>query len=742
MGQPSNLLLASRTILEYPKVLGALATRALTPFGAELARNLAPAGGLQTALLLQRETSEAKSVLYAHGLPPLDSVSDILPSLQAADKGATLDAPALLAVADCVRGLNLFHAYLAAHLPPQGTLDFVRRGVVPLPELEREIASRFNQEGSLLDSASPLLASLRRRILQDQRRLSEQMQHVAQSFHAQGMLQESLPTFRDGRPCLAVRSDKAAQFKGVVHATSTSGLTVFVEPLEIVPQANALRRLESEEEEEVDRILAHLSHLVGQVAPTIQENLCLCAQADLIFARGRLSADWDCVEPELSTDRRLSLYAARHPLLPPEQVVPIDVELGGDFNILVITGPNTGGKTVALKTIGLLSLMAHSGLHIPASHGSVLPFFPYIFADIGDEQSIEQSLSTFSSHISKIVSILQVADNRSLVLLDELGAGTDPEEGSALAISILKELQAKDCLVAASTHHSSLKTFAYAEPGFRNASVEFDAETLSPTFRLRLGLPGSSHALAIARRLGLANDVVTRATEFLDAEKVRFEEVLARVASLERRLETELASLKDEASALAADKEQVDQIRRELDQRRKKALEEGFLEARKVVEEANLDANRILAQIRQQQAEGKSTQQAKEQLANLRQRMAHLHKELAPPSPLVSPSAGPVLQRIPGETPALYSLRSRKMFTTPRELSLRGLTWEEAQPILEKYLDDASLGAISPLRIIHGRGTGSLRAAVHHFLSSHPLVKSFRLAESSQGGQGATIVEL
>jgi DNA mismatch repair protein MutS2 len=738
MGQSDDLLLASRSVLEFNKVLAALSARTLTPLGARLARQLLPSSDPSQIVLLQKQTSEAGALLGAHPLPPLDGVSDLSASLLAVEKGATLDASSLLTILECLRCLNLLHSYLAAHLPPKSVLADFKQRLVPLPKLEEEISSKFDSEGQLLDSASPLLASLRRRILQTQRHLTEHMQHLAQSLHSQGFLQEALPTFRDGRPCIAVRGDKTAQVKGVVHAASASGLTVFVEPLEIVPQANNLRRLESEEEEEVSRILAHLSHLVGQVASSIQENLRLCAQVDLIFAKAGLSADWSCVEPELSLDYKLDLRAARHPLLPPSKVVPIDVELGGEFNALVITGPNTGGKTVALKAIGLLSLMANAGLHIPAGRGSRLPFFKQVFADIGDEQSIEQNLSTFSSHISKIAVILEAADSASLVILDELGAGTDPEEGSALAISILKELQAKGSLVAASTHHSALKTFAYSERGFRNASVEFNPDTLSPTYKLRLGFPGSSQALTIARRLGLSSDVVNRATNFLDVEKVRFEEVLAHVAALERRLESELASLKDEASALAADKEQVDQIRRELEQRRGKALEEGFLEARRVVEEANLEANRILAQIRQQQAEGKNTQQAKEQLASLRQRLARLHQQISPPPSPPAPQPSP----LPGESAPVFSLRARKMFTTPRELSLRGLTWQQAQPILEKYLDDASLGAISPLHIIHGRGTGSLRAAVHHHLSSHPLVKSFRLAEPSQGGQGVTIVEL
>jgi DNA mismatch repair protein MutS2 len=736
MSQPESLFLASRRILEFPKVLAALVARSVTPLGAQLARLLAPAAEAEQVVFLQRRTSEAKLLLQTYGAPPLAGISDILPLLQAAEKGATLDGPSLLAVADSLHGLNSLHSYLAAHVAPESTLASVREGLVPLSGLEEEVASRFDAEGRLLDSASPLLTSLRGRIRRAQMHLSERMERLAQSLHSQGVLQEPLPTFRDGRPCLAVRGDRAGQLKGVVHATSASGLTVFMEPLEVLPQANDLRRLESEEEEEVQRIFSHLSRLVGDVSSVIQENLRLSAQADLAFAGARLSGDWDCVEPGLSMERRMSLRAARHPLLPPERVVPIDVELGGEFTVLVITGPNTGGKTVALKTIGLLCLMAHSGLHIPASRGSFVPFLGGVFADIGDEQSIEQNLSTFSSHVSRIVAILQAAGPRSFVLLDEIGAGTDPDEGAALATSILKELQGKGSLVAASTHHSSLKTFAYSEPGFRNASVEFDQETLSPTYRLRLGLPGPSQALTIARRLGIPESVIERSRGFLDVEKVRFEEVLGSVASLERRLESELGRLKEEASALAADKEQVGQIRSELEERKRKALQEGFLEARKVVEEANEDANRILAQIRQQQAEGKSTQQAKEQLANLRKRVAHLHRELAPPPSL------PTLQPFPGEPPHQFSLRSRKMFTTPKEISLRGLTWEQAQPILEKYLDDASLGAVSPIRIIHGRGTGSLRAAVHHLLSSHPLVKSFRLADNPQGGQGVTIVEL
>ena len=775
MGQLIDLSQSSRAILDFPKVLAALAARVLTPLGGQLAQALLPAENANQALLLQRQTSEGKSLLSAHGLPALDGISDIFDLLEAAHKGGALDVPSLLGVAECLRSLNLLHSYLADHLASDSPLEFIRRQLVPFPDLQQELTSKFDREGNLLDSASPLLGSLRRRVHQARMHLTQQMERLAQSLHAQGALQEPLPTFREGRPCIALRSDRSSQVKGIVHGTSTSGLTLFVEPLEIVPQANTLRRLEGEEEEEIARILAELSHSVGRTAPAIKENLHLCAQADLIFARAGLSADWDCSEPEFSpeppvvsgacpepverveppvvsgVEPRLELHAARHPLLPPHQVVPIDVELGGEFTTMVITGPNTGGKTVALKTIGLLCLMAYSGLHIPAARGSRVPFLPQVFADIGDEQSIEQSLSTFSSHISKIVRILEAAEDNSLVLLDEIGAGTDPEEGAALAISILKALQAKGPLVAASTHHSALKTFAHSEPGFRNASVEFDTQTLSPTYRLRLGLPGPSQALVIAERLGLPRNVVERAADFLDVEKVRFEEVLTRVTSLERKLEFELASLKDEASALAADKEEVDRIRRELEQKRKKALTEGFLEAREIVEQADSEANRILAQIRQQQAEGKSTQEAKEKLANLRKRLARLHQELVPP-PQPRPTAGPPLagaaspprtvKPFPGESPALSSLRSRKMFSTPQEISVRGLTWDQAQPIIEKYLDDAFLAGLSPIRIIHGRGTGSLRAAVRHLLSSHPLVKSFHQAESSEGGLGVTVVEL
>jgi len=544
--------------------------------------------------------------------------------------------------------------------------------------------------------------------------------------------------------------------------------------------------VQEDERHEVERILRALSARVGEEEAALLGSISQAAALDAIFARAGLSLALNCVAPTIEPQQRLYLPAARHPLLPEETVVPIDLRLGEEFTALLITGPNTGGKTVALKTLGVMALMAQSGLHLPCAPGARLPVFDQVLADIGEEQSLEQSLSTFSSHIKNIIRLSSLATQRSLVLLDEVGAGTDPEEGALLGIALLEHFRERGCLLAASTHHSQLKAFAWSEPGFCNASVEFDPETLAPTYRLRLGVPGASNALAIAKRLGLDDSLVRRAESLKSAGQASLQEMILDLHALRDSLERERSLLEQRARALTQEIEEAKRLRQEWEQRRRAALAEGYREARAVVQRARAEADEVLRLLRQQQHESRETQALRTQLTHLSEELAgeEGHPLIGPePPPAVEGPIGPgdtvwvarfhcqgTVLAVAGEkqqvTVEMGALRATvplaevakieaaprivsppaalagKAFSTRPEIDLHGQTVDEALQVLEKYLDDASLAGLPSVRIVHGIGTGALRRAVQQMLRHHPLVRSFRPGTPEEGGPGVTVALL
>ncbi len=782
-------------VLEYPKLAELLADCAACSVGKERARKLEPLTDAPVIRERLRETTEARRVIEAQGAMPFGGLSDISELLRPAAAGAALAGTELLRVGDvlrCARRMREYFADLRDEAPRlcalAGTLSDQR-------ELEERIEATLDPEGEVVDDASEALVRLRRRAQTLHARLQERLNNVLAKLATGNLLQDRLVTVRSGRYCLPIRAEFQRSFKGIVHDQSDSGATVFMEPAEIVDDGNDLRQTELSIEQEVLRILRELSGLVGEQAEVIREDLATLGELDYISARAHLSRQMEATEPELGERGYVSLMDARHPLIPRDEVVPIDFHIGRGFTTLLITGPNTGGKTVTLKTVGLLNLMAQSGLHIPASAGSTVPVFDQIFADIGDEQSIEQSLSTFSSHMSQIIAILVQLRENALVLLDEIGAGTDPAEGSALARAILSELHQRGARTVATTHYNDLKTFAYSAEGMENACVEFDPETLQPTFRLLIGMPGSSNAFEIARRLGLPEAVIRRAQELVGESHLSVEEAIRRMEASQRDLERERGALQRQQEEIERLREQYWDDLSDLRSQRQEALEGGFDEALEVIRSAEREAARIIADLQRQTRQSKVTEQRRQEIAQLRERIKAQEEQSKRRTQRRRKSAaddrevptavqpgdrvyvrslqreGTVVEavdekliivqvgrmrvecaradlRLPPEPErselpgSVVKIQTEKQFTVPRELHLLGLTVDEAIPRVEKYLDDALLAGMSPLRIVHGKGTGALRQGIHELLRSHPQVRSFHLATHNDGGEGVTIVEL
>lgn len=772
----------SLTILEFPLIAQMLAKEAGSGLGVELCLGLSPAPDAHEASVRQAETAAALAAVETLGVPPLENLVSLEEWLLTAERGGTLDASPIHQVLATLTALNQLCSYFSFPEARQEPLQPYYSQLVPLPALATYLAKTFDAEGNVADDASEALAAVRSRIRITRRRAYERAEAAAESLYAQGLLQERLVTFREGRLCVPVRAERLREFRGIAHTTSSSGATVFAEPEDLVPLGNELRQLEEEEAREVARVLAERTSAIAEQAEVIRCNVQAAAQLDAICARAQLAQKMRATRPQLVEESRLYLRAARHPLLRDETIVPIDLEAGDAWRVVVITGPNTGGKTVALKTAGLLTLMALAGLHVPANADSVVPVVDNVLADIGDEQSIQQSLSTFASHMGNIVRILRTATPRSLVILDEVGAGTDPDEGAALGMSVLARLRDQGALVFASTHHSPLKAFAHTEPGFRNASVEFDPVTLQPLYRVRMGVPGPSNAMVIAERLGLGREVLERARAHLGPERQRLEQLLTDLEAREKELTRETGEMEAQARALEEERERLAALEVQLQAERDEALAGGFEEALTIVRQAREEATRIVARLREQTREGRETQRALDSLRQLRQQLQEEAQAAAEPARevpefqagdtvyiqrldktgiveelgeegKVKVQCGNVSIWVPAEEVAKVDLaaapaqrrsllRVRKSFTTPRELHLIGMTAEEAVSALEKYLDNAALGGISPVRIVHGRGSGALRAAVHQLLSTHPLVHSFRLGEMHEGGDGVTIAAL
>lgn len=784
------------SILEYDKIREALADETSFSGGRVLAEALMPTTNPIWIAEGQDETSEAVRLLELADAPPFGGIRDIRPYVERAEVGALLQPQELLNIADTVAGVRRLAGYIRSKCQPEGVLADVGAGLGSHKALEDAIRRCIGSEAQVKDDASPALARIRSQIRTTQSRIRTRMESVLREADSRNYLQEGLITVRSGRYVLPVRQEHRGNVPGIVHDQSSSGATLFIEPMAVVELGNELRRLAAEEEEEIERILTRLSSAVAEEADEIHASVHAAARLDLAFAKGRLALRLGCVRPIIDRERWLHIRKGRHPLLPPESVVPIDIWLGRDQPALVITGPNTGGKTVTLKTVGLFVLMSHAGLHVPADEGTQIPLCDGVFVDIGDEQSIEQSLSTFSSHMSNIVRMLDKVGPNSLVLLDELGAGTDPTEGAALAMALLEHFIEVGCLTVATTHYSELKSFAYTEPGVQNASVEFDVETLRPTYRLLIGVAGSSNAFAISQRLGLPGAIIERAKVRISAEEQKVEDLIRTVEADRRSAERDRVEAERLRAELAEQLAKVKDERERFQRQRDALLEEARAEAADLLKTARREAEELIGELRRKGAqesveEARAARQllaeAEERLEQSRVRKAPQEKSgsLAPSEiqpgmrvrvrslgqvgdVLTQPDSGGQLQVQIGGLRVTVAARDleatsqqpigtkapmqgahmargvlqRKAMEVSPELDLRGLTSDEALESLAKYLDEALLANLQKARIIHGKGTGALRTAVQKYLSENTQVKAFRLGDPSEGGSGVTVIEL
>jgi len=776
--------------LEYQKILEQLASFAGSPLSRERVMELEPVDDLAVILGWQAETSEGRELLRLDPTAEIGGWKDIRVQLIRARSGAILDPGELMAVADTLSAGRAIKGFLQEKQERYPLLSRLADSLASLPDLEKAIKKAILPGGEVADTASAELAQVRRKIMNYQVQIKEHLEHVIRSPNYQKYLQDPIVTLREGRYVVPVKIEYRTHVPGIVHDQSASGATLFIEPMAVVDKNNELRRQLLVEKQEVIRILAELSDGVSLQVDSISISLTTLGEFDFILAKARYSQKLDAWAPVLQGEAFMDIKQGRHPLLK-DGAVPVNLRLGEDFDTLVITGPNTGGKTVSLKTTGLLVLMAQSGLHIPAGDGSRLGIFRQVFVDIGDEQSIEQNLSTFSSHMTNIVDIVRQAGRDSLVILDELGAGTDPTEGAALAQSILEKLHASGARTIASTHASELKNFAYTRDRVENASVEFDAVTLKPTYRLLIGKPGRSNAFEIASRLGLPEEMVARAREFLTVEQVQVDELMHNLERTQQEAEAErerAVRLSEEAVLL---KEKCERTEHELNQKKEQILSKAGEEARLLVREARQEAEATIRELRDKMVSAaghnreSSIQEARERLKKMQERVNRSVPEkkavgeaphhlkpgeevyltnfnqkgyvLSPPGPTgeVQVQVGIMKVNVPMkdlrrvDKPVPHKGQSKvagvlldKAREISSELDLRGLYTDEALFQVEKYLDDAYLAGLSRVCLIHGKGTGSLRTAIHRELNGHRRVKSMRLGEQSEGGYGVTVVEL
>lgn len=782
--------------LELHKILESLKQYCSSKLGEDLVDEMKFMDQPEQIKFRLEETSEAVTALRIYSDIPLGGLRDIRGPLKRVNRGGVLEPEDLLAVTDtlrCGRRLKSFLQKLEQESFPH--LSGLGMGIVTHWDLEEEINRSIGQEGEVRDNASSALAKIRRQISDLQSAVKEKLNSMIHSSDLQKFLQENLITIRGNRYVIPVKAESRSKIPGLIHDQSASGATVYIEPYSVLEINNELNRKKAEEKAEIQRILSVLSEAVGACSDEIMETLEILARMDFIAAKGKLSNEMDGCAPALSTEGSLYIQEGRHPLIPKEEVVPISVSLGDEFNIIVITGPNTGGKTVALKTIGLLSLMTQYGLHIPAGIGTKMAVFEHIFVDIGDEQSIEQSLSTFSSHMSNIVEFLPQVNDRSLALFDELGAGTDPTEGSALAMAILDYLLERECRCVATTHYSELKTYAYFTPKVENASVEFDVATLMPTYRLLLGVPGKSNAFEIASRLGIEESIISKARSFLTSEDMQVADLIQsleenkHLACLERQKAQQLRI------EIEKEKRELNNIRREIEQKQKEAVAKSNKEAREVIRRAKREVKQLLEELRTdleaeaEKAQLRVAQSAQEKLKDAEEDLEKETRLLKPSYPGKPPETlspgdevlitqlnqigvvvgnvedqGEVqvqvghiritvkkvdLRLVEGdrnnkrrvETPLKGAVISRKANISPSK-DLRGLTLDEAVSVVDKYLDEAVLAGLHEVTLIHGKGTGALRRGLNEYLKTHPHVIGFRLGGEGEGGSGVTVVSV
>ena len=792
----SELFEKSIRTLELPAVLEKLAAKAVSQAAKDRCLKLSPSTDAEEVLRLLDETDAAKERLGLHGSPSFSGVKDVSAALTRADHGGMLNTRELLDIAGVLTASRRVADYDAQRQGEETVLDRLFTSLHTNKYLEEQIRSAILDEETIADTASSELADIRRKMRLAASKGRQILQRIISSPSYAKVLQEALITQRDGRFVVPVKAECKGSMPGLVHDISSSGATLFVEPMGVVQANNELKELEAREKKEIDRILRQLSAACAGSMENILWDYDILVHLDVIFARAQLSYQLNASRPEVRRRGGVTLRRARHPLLDQAKAVPITVELGEQFDTLVITGPNTGGKTVTLKTIGLLCLMAQCGLHIPADSGSAVRVFHRVLADVGDEQSIEQSLSTFSAHMSNIVQILREVDDKSLLLFDELGAGTDPVEGAALAIAIIESARSQGALIAATTHYAELKTFAMTTAGVENASCEFDVQTLRPTYRLLIGIPGKSNAFAISRRLGLDESVIQAAQAQMDSDSVRFEDVLTQLEEKRQRLEKAQAEADRLWRQREEDARKARTFREQMEKAKDNARTKGEAEAKRIVRQAQAQADEIFAQLdqlRRQQQKQLSFQELNDAKAAVRhslnqaQDALHIHDQ--PQEPVYTPSR-PIevgdLVELPGVKMAAsvlavnndgtLLLQAGKMKTTVKaqqvrlpegqpkkkpaapasggsaklnlqsraalELDIRGYETLEAESVVENYIDSAVMAKLGTVTIIHGKGTGALRKAVHEMLKRNKAVKSFRLGRYGEGEAGVTVVEL
>lgn len=777
--------------LEYDKITAMLETHARCQIGKERARKLEPLTELAELNAELDLTSEAEAVLFRLGQSPIDEFPDTRDMLKRIKAVSALSMRELLELASCLRAIRIAKSALTKE-PDQIRLASMAVNLPSYKFIEDELNRCILNEDEMFDGASPALSRIRRELRVANEKVREKLNSMIRSSTYQQYLQDPIITMRNGRFVIPVKQEYRKQIPGLIHDQSGSGQTLFIEPAAVVELGNTFKKLLAQERDEIERILSELTSMVAPYGEDIYNALILLGEIDLRFAKAQLARDMNAVRPEMNDELRIRIVRGRHPLLDKAKAVPIDIWLGEDFKTLIITGPNTGGKTVTLKTVGLFTLMAQAGMFVPADVGTRLGVFKNVYADIGDEQSIEQSLSTFSSHMTRLVGILKNADDKSLVLLDELGAGTDPIEGAALAMSILETLYGRRSTTLATTHYSEIKAFALARDGMENASMEFDIDKLCPTYRLFIGIPGKSNAFEISKRLGLDDDVINRAKQFLKGEDVRFEDVISGAESQRRIAEQERKLAEQARAELDALRAEVEKEKKKLEETKKGYQAKAREDARRVVADTKREMERLIVQIRSMKSINQS--EADRVIQASRDAVRERENALVEPEKKVADMSVAPKSVNPGDEVRIVSLENKKatvlkkpdakgdvlvqagimkiavrlddlrLLNEPAKkgpqtdaaagkvtlgdksvglsIDVRGKLVDEAIIEVDRYLENAAMNGLNEVMIIHGKGTGALRAGIQSYLKTHRLVESFRQGAYGEGDAGVTAVTI
>ena len=775
--------------LEYDKILAMLKERASCCISRELVDTMEPSGDFDTVERELKLTAEAETLFYKTGRSPVDDFPDMRHCLERMHAALFLSTGELLGIASCLKAARIAKDILAKEVGEESYLYNLAGLLITHRSAEEEINRCIINEDEIFDGASPALARIRRAMRLANEKVREKLNSMIRSTAYQKYLQEPIITIRNGRFVIPVKQEYRQQVPGLIHDQSSSGATLFIEPSAVGELGNEYKKLLAEEADEIERILTELTAMLAPYADEIREDLNIMGQIDLVFAKAKLSRELNAVMPRLNRNNYVRIVRGRHPLIPADRVVPIDIWIGRDYRSLIITGPNTGGKTVTLKIVGLFALMVQSGIFVPANEGSEFPVFEHIYADIGDEQSIEQSLSTFSSHMKNIVGILDKADENSLVLLDELGAGTDPIEGAALAMSILEELNDRHCICVSTTHYSEIKAFAMTHEGMENASMEFDIDRLCPTYRLYIGIPGKSNAFEISSRLGLPNSIIDKAKGFLKGEDVRFEDIISSAQSQHRIAEEERKMAEEARAELEKLRADAERERRKLDEDRNRLQAKAKEDAKRIVADTKREMEKLIVEIRSikdidRSAADRVIQAARDTLrateTAVNEKEAIKKEDNTKPPKTVRAgdtvnivtldqkatvlsapdSKGEVMVQA-GVMKLNVKLKDIRLIEEKKaaaptsgkvglgagkqvglELDVRGMLVDEANIIVDRYLDDAYNAGLSEVNIIHGKGTGALRTGIQAFLKRHPLVKGYRMGSYGEGDAGVTVVTL